>query len=56
MFGETLLESSPAARKRKRWPMATAFTVESIIAAVIVIVPLLSTGAAAACSSRGVNS
>ncbi len=44
MFGETLLESSPAARKRKRWPMATAFTVETIIAAVVVIVPLLSTG------------
>lgn len=44
MFGETLLESSPTARKRKRWPMATAFTVETIIAAVLVIVPLLSTG------------
>lgn len=44
MFAETLLESSPAARKRKRWPMATAFTVETIIAAVLVIVPLLSTG------------
>jgi protein TonB len=44
MFGETLLESSPTARKRKRWPMATAFTVETIIAAVVVIVPLLSTG------------
>jgi periplasmic protein TonB len=44
MFAETLLESSPTARKRKRWPMATAFTVETIIAAVLVIVPLLSTG------------
>ena len=44
MFAETLLESSPVARKRKRWPMATAFTVETIIAAVVVIVPLLSTG------------
>jgi protein TonB len=44
MFGETLLESSPTARKRKRWPMATAFTVETVIAAVLVIVPLLSTG------------
>jgi len=44
MFGETLLESSPTARKHKRWPMATAFTVETIIAAVVVIVPLLSTG------------
>jgi protein TonB len=44
MFAETLLESSPTARKRKRWPMATAFTVETIVAAVLVIVPLLSTG------------
>jgi periplasmic protein TonB len=44
MFAETLLESSPTARKGKRWPMATAFTVETIIAAVLVIVPLLSTG------------
>lgn len=44
MFGDTLLESSPAARKRKRWPMATAFTVETIVAAIVIIVPLLSTG------------
>jgi periplasmic protein TonB len=44
MFGETLLESSPTARKPKRWPMATAFTVETIVAAVVVMVPLLSTG------------
>jgi protein TonB len=44
MFGDTLLESSSTARRRKRWPMATAFTVETIVAAIIVIVPLLSTG------------
>jgi len=44
MFRETLLESSPVARRNKRWPMATAFTVELIIAAVLIIVPLLSTG------------
>jgi periplasmic protein TonB len=44
MFAETLLESSPKTRKRKGWPMATAFTVESLIAAAVVIVPLLSTG------------
>jgi protein TonB len=44
MFGDTLLESSPALRKRKRWPMATAFTAQTIIAAIIVAVPLLSTG------------
>jgi protein TonB len=44
MFGDTLLESSPASRKRKRWPMATAFTAQTIIAAIIVAGPLLSTG------------
>ena len=44
MFGDTLLESSSASRKRKRWPMAAAFTVEALVAAVVVIVPLLSTG------------
>jgi protein TonB len=44
MFGETLLESSPAARRRKRWPMATAFTLETIAAGIAVLVPLLSTG------------
>jgi protein TonB len=44
MFGDTLLESSPASRKGKKWPMATAFTVEAIVGAVVVIVPLLSTG------------
>jgi periplasmic protein TonB len=44
MFGDTLLESSPALRKRKRWPMATAFTAQTMIAAIIVAVPLLSTG------------
>jgi periplasmic protein TonB len=44
MFGDTLLESSSVTRKNKRWPMATAFTAEAIVAAIIVIVPLLSTG------------
>src|SRR5262245_46625019 len=44
MFRETLLESSPTSSKRKRWPMATAFTVEAIIAGVLITVPLLSTG------------
>ncbi|MGC2694335.1 MAG: TonB family protein [Candidatus Angelobacter sp.] len=44
MFGETLLESSPAARKGKRWSMATAFTLETILAGIAVLVPLLSTG------------
>jgi protein TonB len=44
MFGETLLESSSTAHKRKRWPMAAAFIVQAILAAIAVIVPLLSTG------------
>ena len=44
MFGDTLLESSPALRKHKRWPMATAFTAQTIIAAIAVAVPLLTTG------------
>ena len=44
MFGDTLLESSSAPRKGKRWPMATAFTAEVITGGLLVIVPLLSTG------------
>ena len=44
MFGDTLLESSSAPRKGKRWPMATAFTAEAIIGGLLVVIPLLSTG------------
>jgi hypothetical protein len=44
MFGDTLLESSSRGRKSKKWPMATAFAVEAIVGAIVVIVPLLSTG------------
>ena len=44
MFRETLLESSPAGRKRKRWPMATAFAVEVAVAGLLIILPLLSSG------------
>jgi|ERR1041385_7188293 protein TonB len=44
MFGDTLLESSSARRRGKRWPMATAFTAELIVGSLLVIVPLLSTG------------
>jgi periplasmic protein TonB len=43
MFGETLLESSSAPHKGKRWPMATAFTAEAIVGGLLVIIPLLST-------------
>jgi periplasmic protein TonB len=44
MFGDTLIESSSAPRKGKRWPMATAFTAELIVGGLLVIIPLLSTG------------
>lgn len=44
MFGDTLLESSSASGKRKRWPMAAAFTLEAIMAGIAVLIPLLSTG------------
>jgi protein TonB len=44
MFREALLESSPFTRKRNTWPMATAFTMQLIVASVLIIVPLLSSG------------
>lgn len=44
MFKDALLESSPTVRKRSRWAMATAFTAELIVAAVLVLLPLVSTG------------
>lgn len=44
MFQEALLESSPVMRRRSPWPMATAFTLQMIIASILVLLPLLSTG------------
>jgi periplasmic protein TonB len=44
MFGDTLLESSSAPHRGKRWPMATAFTAEAIVGGLLIIIPLLSTG------------
>jgi len=44
MFRDALLESSPGIRRRNAWPMATAFTLEMIVASVVVLLPLLSTG------------
>src|SRR6516164_1421136 len=44
MFRDTLLESSPTGRKRKRWPMATAFAVEVAVAGLLIVLPLLSSG------------
>jgi periplasmic protein TonB len=44
MFHDTLLDSSPSQHRQKRWPMATAFVLESVGAVVAIIIPLLSTG------------
>ena len=44
MFQEALLESAPALRRRNHWPMATAFTLELIVASVLVLLPLITTG------------
>ena len=45
MFRDSLLDSSPALRRRKRWTVATAFVTQSIVVAALIIVPLLTTGA-----------
>lgn len=44
MFRETLLESAPFLRKRKRWPMALAATLEAVICIALIALPFLSTG------------
>jgi protein TonB len=44
MFCESLLDSSPTRRNGKRWPMAIAFVLESMVAALIIMIPLVSTG------------
>lgn len=44
MFRESLLESSPTGRRKKRWPMTVAFTLEVAVGAALIILPLLSTG------------
>src|SRR5262249_34466497 len=41
MFRDTLLESAPVGRKRKRWPMAFAFTLELLAGAGLIVLPLL---------------
>ena len=45
MFGDTLLESSATLRKKKRWPMAAALTAQILLAGIVVLIPLFSTGA-----------
>lgn len=44
MFNDALLESSPVLRRRNAWPMATGFTLQMIFAALLVMLPLISTG------------
>lgn len=44
MFRDTLLESSSSGRKRNRWPMTLAFTLELLVGVALIILPLLSTG------------
>ncbi len=44
MFRETLIESATSSHKRKRWPMAMAFSAEVVVATLLVVLPLLSTG------------
>ncbi len=42
MFRENLLESAPPGHRRTRWSMAIAFTLELIVAGVLIVLPLLS--------------
>jgi protein TonB len=44
MFGDSLLQVSPASRNKKRWSMATALIVELIVAGIAISIPLLTTG------------
>src|SRR5262245_60749421 len=44
MFRETLLESAPGSRRRKRWPMVLAVALEVTVGSVLIAVPLFSTG------------
>ncbi len=44
MFRETLLESSPRLQKRRRWPMAAAFTLQVAAAVLLIVTPMITTG------------
>jgi len=44
MFQQTLLESSTSGRKRNRWPMLAGFAAEIGIAALLILIPLVTTG------------
>ncbi len=44
MFREILIESSSQAKDRRRWPMATAFILQVVAVALLILVPMLTTG------------
>ena len=44
MFRETLIESSTQLRKRSGWPMAAALTLQAAAVAVLIVIPLVTTG------------
>src|SRR5579859_4208737 len=44
MFRETLLDSSPRLHKRRRWPMAAAFSLQMVAAVLLIVTPMITTG------------
>lgn len=44
MFQDSLVESSPQNRKRSRWPLATAFITQVIVAGALLLIPMFSIG------------
>ena len=52
MFRETLLESAPAARRRRRWPMVLAVALEVTVCSVLIAVPLFSPGVISSVSAN----
>jgi protein TonB len=44
MFREILIESSSQPKNRRRWPMATAFILQVVAVALLILVPMLTTG------------
>lgn len=52
MFRETLLESAPSARRRKRWPMILAVALEVTVCSVLIAVPLFSTSVISSVSAN----
>lgn len=44
MFRETLLETSHQERKNRSWSLTIAFMLEALLAAILIVIPLVSTG------------